>query len=64
MQFSPVLLEIISKYIRDGDSVYSCFYDLASAFDTVEYPVLLDSLAKSGIRGKSLNSGILASPFK
>ena len=59
MQFSPVLLEIISKY-----SVYSCFYDLASAFDTVEYPVLLDSLAKSGIRGKSLNSGILASPFK
>ena len=46
-------LEIISKYIRDGDSVYSCFYDLASAFDTVEYPVLLNSLAKSGICGKS-----------
>ena len=46
-------LEIISKYIRDGDSVYSCFYDLASAFDTVEYPVLLNSLAKSGISGKS-----------
>ena len=45
--------EIISKYIRDGDSVYSCFYDLASAFDTVEYPVLLNSLAKSGISGKS-----------
>ena len=26
--------ETISKYIRDGDSVYSCFYDLASAFDS------------------------------
>ena len=44
--------EAISKYIREGDSVYSCFYDLASAFDTVEYPVLLDHMWKCGIVGK------------
>ena len=42
--------ETISKFIRDGDSIYSCFYDLASAFDTVEYPVLL---THAGITGKT-----------
>ena len=35
--------ETISKFIREGDAIYSCFYDLASAFDTVEYPVLLST---------------------
>ena len=40
----------ISKFIRDGDSVYSCFYDLASAF---EYPVLLSHLKKTGVSGKA-----------
>ena len=45
--------ETISKFIRVGDSVYSCFYDLASAFDTVEYPVLLSHLKNSGISGKA-----------
>jgi hypothetical protein len=45
--------ETISKFIREGDSVYSCFYDLASAFDTVEYPVLLNHLKNSGITGKT-----------
>ena len=45
--------ETISKFIQDGDSVYSCFYDLASAFDTVEYPVLLSHLKNSGISGKT-----------
>ena len=45
--------ETISKFIRDGDSVYSCFYDLASAFDTVEYPVLLYHLKNYGITGKT-----------
>ena len=43
--------EVISKLIREGDSVYSCFYDLASAFDTVEYPILLDHLKNAGISG-------------
>ena len=45
-------LETISKYIREGDS-YSCFYDLASAFDTVEYPVLLNHLFRAGVVGKT-----------
>ena len=43
--------EVISKLIREGDSVYSCFYNLASAFDTVEYPILLDHLKNAGISG-------------
>ena len=43
--------EVISKLIREGDSVYSCFYDLASAFDTVEYPILLEHLKNAGISG-------------
>ena len=45
--------EVISKVTREGDSVYSCFYDLASAFDTVEYPVLLESMHNAGISGKA-----------
>ena len=45
--------ETISKFIHDGDSVYSCFYDLASAFDTIEYPVLLSHLKKAGVSGKA-----------
>ena len=32
--------------------MYSCFYDLASAFDTVEFCVLLQSLFHAGIKGK------------
>ena len=43
--------EIIAKLTREGDHVYSCFYDLASAFDTVEYPVLLSHLMSAGITG-------------
>ena len=45
--------ETISKFICDGDSVYSCFYDLAFAFDTVKYPVLLSHLKKAGVCGKA-----------
>ena len=45
--------ETISKFIRDGDSVYSCFYNLASAFDTVEYHVLLSHLKKAGVSRKA-----------
>ena len=29
--------------MSNGDNVYSCFYDLASAFDTVEFCVLLET---------------------
>ena len=45
--------ETISKFIRDGDSIYSCFYDLSSAFDTVEYPVLFSHLKRAGVSGKA-----------
>ena len=45
--------EIISKFILDGDSVYSCFYDLVSAINTIEYPVLLSHLKKAGVSGKA-----------
>ena len=45
--------ETISKFIHDGDSIYSCFYDLASAFDTVEYSVLLSHLKNAGVSGKA-----------
>ena len=45
--------ETISKFIPDGDSVYSCFYDLVFAFDTDEYPVLLSHLKKAGVSGKA-----------
>lgn len=30
-----------------------CFYDLASAFDSVEYPVLLSHLKNAGVTGKA-----------
>ena len=33
-------------------SVYTCYYDLEKAFDTVEFCVLLEQLAHVGIRGK------------
>ena len=45
--------EAIAKLTREGDHVYSCFYDLASAFDTVEYPVLLSHLKSAGVTGKA-----------
>ena len=45
--------EAITKFTKEGDHIYSCFYDLASAFDTVEYPVLLSHLKRAGITGKA-----------
>ena len=44
--------EVISKFTLEGDLVYSCFYDLTSAFDTVEFSVLLEQLSHAGIKGK------------
>ena len=44
--------EALAKFKSQGDNVYSCFYDLASAFDTVEFCVLLQSLFHAGIKGK------------
>ena len=45
--------EAIAKLTWEGDHVYSCFYDLASAFDSVEYPVLLSHLKSAGVTGKT-----------
>ena len=44
--------EVISKFTLEGDLVFSCFYDLTSAFDTVEFCVLLEQLFHAGIKGK------------
>lgn len=33
-----------SKFIDAGDNVYSCFYDLDSTFDAVEFSVLIEEL--------------------
>ena len=45
--------EFVTNYLREGSRVYVCLYDLQKAFDSVEYPVLLDKLFKdAGINGK------------
>ena len=45
-------MEACAHLRSNGDHVYSCFYDLASAFDTVEFCVLLQNLFQAGVRGK------------
>ena len=45
-------LEATAKFQADGDNTCTCFYDLASAFDTVEFSVLLENLFHAGVRGK------------
>ena len=40
------------KYMRGGDNVYMCMYDLQKAFDTVEYSVLLKRLFEIGVNGR------------
>ena len=45
--------EANEKFTSDGDTVYTRVYDLASAFNTVEFSVLLEKLFNAGIRGKS-----------
>ena len=44
--------EIIARYLRGGSRVYMCLYDLQKAFDSVEYPVLLEKLYDVGVKGK------------
>ena len=40
--------ETIAKYVREGS-----LYNLHKAFDSVEFPVLLDRLFSTGINGKT-----------
>ena len=44
--------EVISRYLNDGSKVFICLYDLQKAFDSLEYPVLLDKLYEVGVNGK------------
>ena len=44
--------EVNHRFINEGDSVYTCYYDLEKAFDMVEFCILLEQLAHVGIRGK------------
>ena len=44
--------ECNATFVNGGDNVYTCFYDLHSAFDIVEFSVLLRELFKAGIQGK------------
>ena len=40
------------KFTSEGDCIHTCFYDLTSAFDTVEFCVLLKELFHAGVKGK------------
>ena len=44
--------EVVAKYLRGGSRVYMCLYDLQKAFNSVEYPVLLEKLFDIGVNGK------------
>jgi len=44
--------EVVAKYLRGGSHIYMCLYDLQKAFDSVEYPVLLEKLFHAGVHGK------------
>lgn len=45
--------ETIAKHVREGSAVHMCLYDLQKAFDSVEFPVLLDQLFSIGVNGKT-----------
>ena len=45
--------ETIAKHVREGSMDCMCLYDLQKAFDSVEFPVLLDRLFSVGVNGKT-----------
>ena len=45
--------ETIAKHVREGSTVHMCLYDLQKAFDSVEFPVMLDRLYSIGVSGKT-----------
>ena len=45
-------LEAERKFVDEVDTVYTSFFDLDSAFDTVEFCVLLCELFNAGVKGK------------
>ena len=44
--------EVISRYLKSGNQVFMCLYDLQKAFDSVEYPVLLHRFYNVEVNGK------------
>ena len=44
--------EAVLQRMRDGEHPTLCCFDLEKAFDSIEYPVLLEHLFKLGINGK------------
>ena len=44
--------EAVRFFTAEGDHVYSSFYDLQCAFDTVEYCILLEELFNAGLKCK------------
>ena len=45
--------EIIARYISDGSTVHMCLFGLQKAFNSVEFPVLLDRLFSIGVNRKT-----------
>ena len=45
--------DLIARYISEGSTVNMCLFDLQKAFDSVEFPVLLNRLFSVGINGKT-----------
>ena len=45
--------ELIARYISEGSTVHMCLFDLAKAFDSVEFPVMLDKLFSISVNGKT-----------
>ena len=48
--------ELIARYISEGSTVHMCLFDLAKAFDSIEFPVMLDKLFSIGVNGKKLET--------
>ena len=45
--------EAIQNILRDGNTTSLSLYDLEKAFDSIEHPILLQSLFHAGVNGKS-----------
>ena len=45
--------ELIARYISEGSTVHMCLFDIQKAFDSVEFPVLLDRLFSIGVNSKT-----------
>ena len=44
--------EVLLNLVRQGSNPYLCFYDIEKAFDSIEFPILLQHMYDAGINGK------------